>query len=162
MQTYAGPTEGHCNIKRALALPSFPSLNRLAQNLTNHAGPPTLAEQTWTCFGQWQLPPWARVEAGGHSRLGAGRWGRPSAEKANGASSVLTSRFTGAWTVVSNATLGAVGHIGSLGCQRGGMVSAPLQRVHPEKGWKRRGLGTESRCGDLGATGRRGTTTGRS
>lgn len=46
VQTSAGPTEGHHNIKRALALPSSPSLNRLAQDLTNHAGPPTLAEQT--------------------------------------------------------------------------------------------------------------------
>lgn len=38
--------------------------------------------------------------------------------------------------MVSNATLGAVGHVGSLGCQGGGMVGAPLQRVHPEQGWK--------------------------
>ena len=36
--------------------------------------------------------------------------------------------------MVSNATLGAVGHVGSLGCQGGGMVGAPLQRVHPEQG----------------------------
>lgn len=63
--------------------------------------------------------------------------------------------------MVSNATLGAMGHVGSLGCQGGGMVGAPLQKVHPERGWKGRDLGTESWYGDVGATGRRGTTTGR-
>lgn len=76
-----------------MALLSFPFLNRLAQDLSNHARPPpNLAEQTWTCFGQWQLLPWARVEVAerGVKWAGGREMGEAfsTAEKATGASSV--------------------------------------------------------------------------
>ena len=84
VQTSTGPTEGHHNIKRALALPSFPSLNRLAQDLTNHAGPPTLTEQTWTCFGQWQLPPLGQGRGWGSKRAGGREMGEALCRERSG------------------------------------------------------------------------------
>lgn len=100
-----------------------PSLNRLAQDLTNHAGPPTLAEQTWTTLGSGSFHPWARVEAGGQSGCGQGD-GEALCREGTGASCLNLTVHRSLDSGLKRH-FGGNGAVGSLGCQGGGMVEAP-------------------------------------
>ena len=114
-----------------MALLSFPFLNRLAQDLSNHARPPpNLAEQTWTCFGQWQLLPLRQGGGGGAgSQMG---WGQGDGGGLlyfrEGNRGLLCLNLAAHRGLDSGLRChsGAVGPAGSLGCQGGGAVSAPL------------------------------------
>lgn len=114
-----------------MALLSFPFLNRLAQDLSNHARPPpNLAEQTWTCFGQWQLLPLGQGGGGGEgSQMG---WGQGDGGGLlycrEGNRGLLCLNLAAHRSLDSGLKChsGAVGPVHSLGCQGGGAVSTPL------------------------------------